>query len=87
MIKSLSQHVVKTPKGEWAVKKGGSFKITKICKTRKEAIIYGKRIAKNQHAKFYLYIIVSLITVTPEQSFCSLPSQLLVLFYLQGRLW
>ena len=50
MMKSLSQHVVKTPKDEWAVKKGGSFKITKICKTRKEAIIYGKRIAKNQHA-------------------------------------
>lgn len=50
-----SQHVVKDTKDGWAVKKGGSTRATKIFKTQQEAIDYGRGIAKNQKAEFYIH--------------------------------
>lgn len=55
MTKKTTQHVVKSPKGGWAVKKGGSSKATKVYKTQKEAIDHGREIAKNQKAEFYVH--------------------------------
>lgn len=55
MPKKVSQHVVKNPSGGWAVKKGGSEKATKVCDTQKEAISYGREIAKSQGAEFYIH--------------------------------
>lgn len=50
-----SQHVVKDGDG-WAVKKGGGAgKATKHFDTQKEAIEYGRKIAQNQKAEFYVH--------------------------------
>lgn len=50
-----SQHVVKRKDGDWAVKKGGSSRATKVYKTQKEAIVEGRKIAKKQKAEFYIH--------------------------------
>jgi hypothetical protein len=50
-----SQHVVRNGDGGWAVKKGGSSRATKNFKTQQEAIDYGREVAKNQHAEFYVH--------------------------------
>jgi hypothetical protein len=55
MAKKTTQHVVKTPSGGWAVKKGGSSKATKVHKTQKDAIDHGREIAKKQKAEFYIH--------------------------------
>ena len=54
MIKK-SQHIVKNPKGGWAVKKGGSTRATKVFDTQQAAIGYGREIARNQKAEFYVH--------------------------------
>lgn len=54
MIKK-TQHVVKSPDGGWAVKKGGSTKATKVHKTQEEAIRHGREIARTQNAEFYVH--------------------------------
>jgi len=48
-------HVVKSPAGGWAVKKGGSSRATKIYATQRGAIVHGREIAKNQKAEFYIH--------------------------------
>ena len=48
-------HVVKSPAGGWAVKKGGSTRATKIHVTQKGAIAHGREIAKNQKVEFYIH--------------------------------
>lgn len=53
--KPPSQHVVKSPSGGWAVKKGGSSKATKVYSTQKEAIERGREVAKTQKAEFYIH--------------------------------
>ncbi|SUI88591.1 DUF2188 domain-containing protein [Shewanella putrefaciens] len=50
-----SQHVVRSSDGGWAVKKGGSSKATKHFDTQQEAIDYGRQVAKNQNAEFYVH--------------------------------
>lgn len=54
-MSKITQHVVKTPTGKWAIKKGGSSKATKIYNTQKEAIKHGTEIAKNQKAELYIH--------------------------------
>ena len=49
-----SQHVVKYD-GGWAVKKGGSSRVSKHFATKKEAIDWGSKVAKNQKAEFYIH--------------------------------
>lgn len=49
-----SQHVVKSDKG-WDVKKGGGEKASRHFNTQKEAIEYGRQVAKNQKAEFYIH--------------------------------
>ena len=54
MARKPGQHVV--PHGDdWAVKKGGSSKITKSFETQADAIEYGKEIAKNQHTELNIH--------------------------------
>ncbi len=48
-------HVVKSPAGGWALKKGGSTRATKIYGTQKVAIVRGREIAKNEKAEFYIH--------------------------------
>lgn len=49
-----NQHV--TPKGDmWQVKKAGGEKATKIFDTQKEAIEYGRNIAKNQGSELVIH--------------------------------
>ncbi|MDX1914842.1 MAG: DUF2188 domain-containing protein [Methylophilus sp.] len=50
-----TQHVVKGTDGGWAVKKGGSEKASRVFETQKEAIDYGRQVAKNQGAEFYVH--------------------------------
>lgn len=53
--KTPSQHIVKSPGGGWAVKKGGSSKATKVYSTQKEAIEHGREVARSQKAEFYIH--------------------------------
>lgn len=49
-----NQHV--TPKdGQWQVKGAGNAQATKIFDTQKEAINYGRNIAKNQEAELVIH--------------------------------
>jgi len=50
-----TQHIVKSPDGGWAVRKGGSSKATKIHVTQKGAIDHGRAIAKGQGAELYIH--------------------------------
>lgn len=50
-----SQHVVKGSKGGWDVKKGGGEKASRHFETQKEAIEWGRKVAKNQKAEFYVH--------------------------------
>lgn len=51
---SKNQHV--TPKnGKWQVKGAGNDKATKTFDTQKEAIEYGKSIAKNQKSELVIH--------------------------------
>lgn len=52
---TTSQHVVKDVDGGWSVKKGGAKKVSKHFDTQNEAIIWGRNLAKNQHAEFYIH--------------------------------
>ena len=52
---TTSQHVVKDADGGWAVKKGGSSRASKHFDTQNEAIVWGRNVAKNQHAEFYIH--------------------------------
>jgi hypothetical protein len=54
-ISKKTQHIVKSPDGGWAVKKGGSTKATKIFDTQAKAIAHGREIAQNQKAEFYVH--------------------------------
>ena len=49
-----NQHV--TPKGnQWQVKGAGNQKATKVFDTQKEAIDYGRNIAKNQQSELVIH--------------------------------
>ena len=51
---SKSQHVVPRD-GKWAVRRTGSDKVTKLFDTRWEAIVQGRKIARNQRAELYIH--------------------------------
>ena len=49
-----NQHV--TPKGDlWQVIGAGNLKATKLFDTQKDAIDYGREIAKNQHSELVIH--------------------------------
>ncbi len=48
-------HVVKSPEGGWAVKRGGASRATKIYNTQRVAIDRGRKIAKSENAEFYIH--------------------------------
>jgi hypothetical protein len=50
-----TQHVIKSFAGDWAVRKGGANRITKVHETLEAAIKHGRQIAKNQKADFYIH--------------------------------
>jgi|TARA_R110001592_G_scaffold147042_3_gene371470 hypothetical protein len=50
-----SQHVVKGSQGGWSVKKGGAGRASRNFDTQQEAISYGRELAKNQKAEFYVH--------------------------------
>ncbi len=54
-MKKNTQHVVRGSDGGWSLKKGGSSKATKQFNSQKEAIDYGRNVAKNQNAEFYVH--------------------------------
>lgn len=49
-----TQHVVRHSDG-WAVKRGGSSRATKTFGTQSQAIDYGREIARNQGAEFFIH--------------------------------
>jgi len=49
-----SQHVVPTD-GNWAVKKVGSTRASRIFDTQKEAIQYGQRVARNSRSELFVH--------------------------------
>lgn len=51
---SKGQHVVPRDR-KWAVRKSGSDKVTKIFDTQEEAIVRGRKIARNQGAELYIH--------------------------------
>lgn len=54
MAKKPSQHVV--PKGsEWAVKKAGSTRATKVFSTQKDAISHAREISRNQETELFIH--------------------------------
>lgn len=50
-----SQHVVKNSEGGWSVKKSGSGKASKNFETKKNAINWGRKVAKNQKSELYIH--------------------------------
>lgn len=50
-----SQHIIQTNGQKWAVRKGLSSHATKIFETQKEAIQFGKTIAKKKKADLFIY--------------------------------
>lgn len=50
-----SQHVVRNVEGGWDVKKGGASRASKHFDSQKEAIDYGRSLARNQKAEFYVH--------------------------------
>jgi Uncharacterized protein conserved in bacteria (DUF2188) len=50
-----TQHVISNISGGWAVKKGGSEKVTRHFDRQKDAIDWGREVAKNQGAEFYIH--------------------------------
>jgi len=50
-----SQHVVRSSDGGWDVKKGGSTRATKHFEKQQDAIDYGRKVARNQNAEFYVH--------------------------------
>jgi Uncharacterized protein conserved in bacteria (DUF2188) len=71
----VSQHVVRSSDGGWVVKKGGSQKATKRFDTQHEAIEWGREIAKNQHAEFYIHEVDGKIREKKSYSDDSAPSK------------
>lgn len=55
IMSNTTQHVVRATDGGWVVRKGGSSKATKRFDTQDEAIAWGKEVAKNQNAEFYVH--------------------------------
>lgn len=52
---SKDQHIVPHSAKGWAVKKAGSSGVTKTFSTQKEAISYGKQIAKNNRSELFIH--------------------------------
>lgn len=50
-----NQHVTKHPSGGWQVKGANNSKATKVTETKKDAIDYGKGVAKNQHSELIIH--------------------------------
>ncbi|CAN5418123.1 DUF2188 domain-containing protein [soil metagenome] len=50
-----SHHVVPTPNGGWAVRRGGSERAFVITDTKQEAINLGREISLNQHSEFVIH--------------------------------
>ena len=50
-----AQHVIKHPKGGWAIKKVHSSRPTKIYKSKRDAIECGKQISKNKKVDLYIH--------------------------------
>ena len=55
MSKKVTQHVVPNPNGGWAVRKGGSDRVTKTFNKQSDAITFAKDISKNQGAELYIH--------------------------------
>lgn len=51
----MTQHVIPTAKGEWAVRKSGAEKATRIFDERKEAVVFARKIAKQQGSDVYIH--------------------------------
>jgi uncharacterized protein (UPF0262 family) len=49
-----NQHIVKHNDG-WAIRGAGNNKVTKVCKTQKQAIDLGKEICKNQQSELLIH--------------------------------
>ncbi len=49
------QHVVPNINGQWAVKKSGSNKATKLFETKNEAVSYGTKVSKNQESVLIIH--------------------------------
>lgn len=50
-----SQHILLTKDHKWALRKGLSRHATKIFETQKEAIKFGKTVAKNKKTDLFIY--------------------------------
>lgn len=50
----ITQHIVPHQKG-WAVRKGGSEKVTKTFQTKEEAKRYGREISIRQDAELFIH--------------------------------
>lgn len=55
MSTKKSQHVVRNAKDGWDVKKGGASRASRHFDTQQEAIDYGRNVAMNQNAEFYVH--------------------------------
>ena len=55
MSKKKSHHVVKSLDGGWVVTKGGAARASKHFDNQKDAIEWGRNVAKNQKSEFYIH--------------------------------
>ncbi|MCY4001366.1 MAG: DUF2188 domain-containing protein [Bacteroidetes bacterium] len=55
MAKSKSHHVVPNPNKGWAVKKGGSTRISRHFDRKADAVDHAREISKNQKTELFIH--------------------------------
>ena len=55
-MRKKSNHVVPAKdNGGWVVKKSGSFRVSKIFRTKKDAVKYGREISRREKTELYIH--------------------------------
>ena len=54
-MSSRNQNVTKRPDGFWQLKGEGNSRATKTFPTQRDAIDYGREVAKNQHSELIIH--------------------------------
>lgn len=50
-----SRHVVPNPNGGWSVRQSGAKRASRNFDTQKEAVKFGRGLARKEHTEFYLH--------------------------------
>jgi hypothetical protein len=54
-MRNRNQHVVPTKGGDWAVRKSGSSKATRVFRDEGEAVRFAREVARKDRAELYIH--------------------------------